>query len=142
MAGFRQIGVVEGFYGRVWSGAERRRFIEVLAPFGLNTYLYCPKHEPALAAEVMRPLSEDETAGLSALVAFCAGRGIALWAGLHLEPPLNIADEGHITAVARKCLALWQLGVTGFSILGKGAHPPPCLCLHPPIGSPPPPRPA
>ena len=55
MAGFRQIGVVEGFYGRVWSGAERRRFIEVLAPFGLNTYLYCPKHEPALAAEVMRP---------------------------------------------------------------------------------------
>ena len=108
MAGFRHVGVVEGFYGRVWRGEERRRFIEFLAPFGLNTYLYCPKQEAALAAEVMRPLSGDETAGMSALADFCAGRGIALWAGLHLEPPLNIADEGHMDAVARKCLALWK----------------------------------
>ena len=116
MAEFRQIGVVEGFYGRVWTEQERRRFIEFLVPFGLNTYLYCPKHEPALAAEVMRPLSAEETAAISALASFCAGHGIALWAGLHLEPPLNIADAGHIDAVARKCLALWEIGVGGFSI--------------------------
>ena len=115
-AGFKQIGVVEGFYGRVWTEEERWRFIETLSPFGLNTYLYCPKHEPALAAEVMRPLSGEEIGRVGALAAFCGERGIALWAGLHLEPPLNISDEAHIKAVARKCLALWKLGVSGFCV--------------------------
>lgn len=115
-AEFKEIGVVEGFYGRVWSAGERQRFIETLAPFGLNTYLFCPKHEPALAAEVMRPLSGGEAAAMGTLAAFCGARGVALWAGLHLEPPLNISDEAHIDAVARKCLALWELGLTGFSV--------------------------
>ncbi len=113
---FREVGVVEGFYGRVWEPRERFAFIESLAPFGLNTYLLCPKHEPALAAEVLRPLGEGEARSLGELAAFCKQRGIALWAGLHLEPPLNVNSAEHLEAVAEKCQALAGIGVTGFSV--------------------------
>ena len=113
---FQEIGVVEGFYGRVWQPAERRAFIASLLPFGLNTYLYCPKHEPALAAEVLRPLNGEEAGHLGELATFCAGRGVALWVGLHLEPPLNVNNAAHLEAVAAKCHGLWKLGVKGFCI--------------------------
>ncbi|MCZ6627840.1 MAG: beta-N-acetylglucosaminidase domain-containing protein [SAR324 cluster bacterium] len=113
---FQEIGVVEGFYGRVWQPAERQAFIASLLPFGLNTYLYCPKHEPALAAEVLRPLNGEEAGHLGELATFCAGRGVALWVGLHLEPPLNVNNAAHLEAVAAKCHGLWKLGVKGFCI--------------------------
>ncbi len=111
---FQETGVVEGFYGRVWDAPERERFIAALLPFGLNTYLFCPKNEPALAADLMRELSAEEGHRLGKLAAFCDARIIALWAGLHLEPPLNTADPGHLDAVARKCRDLNRVGFSGF----------------------------
>ncbi len=114
---FREMGVVEGFYGRVWEPAERSRFIEALLPFGLNTYLYAPKHEPALAAEAMNELSGAGRERLEALAGFCSRNGVALWVGLHLEPPADVRNPEHLAALARKCLALAELGVTGFTLL-------------------------
>jgi hypothetical protein len=115
--GFREIGVVEGFYGRVWTPAERGAFIEALLPFGLNTYLYCPKHEAALAAEAMGELNGEAALRLRELATLCRARGVSLWAGLHLEPPLTPGDPEHLRAIARKCLALAQLGCSGFAVL-------------------------
>ncbi len=116
-ARFREVGVVEGFYGRVWEPAERHRFIDALAPFGLNTYLYCPKHEPPLAKGVLEELSDADAARLGALAAHCRRRQIAPWAGLHLEPPLDMARPEHLQRAAGKCATLHELGFTGFTIL-------------------------
>ncbi len=116
MAGFSRIGLVEGFYGRIWTVMERERLIAALAPFGLNTYLYCPKQEPALGAELMRPLSHEEAGRLSGIADYCHEHRVALWAGLHLEPPFNVSDGEHIEAAAQKCLALWNMGFTGFCV--------------------------
>jgi len=41
-------GIVEGFYGRVWSFETRLAYAEFLAEAGLNTCLYCPKADPHL----------------------------------------------------------------------------------------------
>ena len=112
--GFREIGVVEGFYGRVWDAGERFRFIEALLPFGLNTYLLCPKHEPPLAHDVMGPLSCEERARLGDFAGFCVGKRVKPWAGLHLEPPLDVTNQAHLAAAAEKCRALADLGFSGF----------------------------
>ncbi len=116
-AAFRVIGVVEGFYGRVWSEAEREAFLAGLAPFGLNTYLYAPKHEPALGAALLEPLDKGASQRLHGLHHACEAQGIRLWAGLHLEPPFDPALAAHRAALARKALQLGRLGVTGFAVL-------------------------
>ena len=114
---FARIGVVEGFYGPLWAPAARLRLIERLHPFGLNTYLYAPKHEPLLGAEALRPPTVAETERLAALAAACAERGIDLWVGLHFERPLNPADEKHLATLADKLLVLADAGVRGCAVL-------------------------
>jgi hypothetical protein len=116
-AGFQQIGVVEGFYGRVWSEAEREAFIAGLAPFGLNTYLYAPKHEPALGAALLEPLDKAAAQRLHRLQRLCEERGIALLAGLHLEPPYDPALDAHREALAQKARQIAELGLAGFAVL-------------------------
>jgi hyaluronoglucosaminidase len=39
-------GVVEGYYGRPWSGAARRDVIRFMGDHGLDTFVYGPKNDP------------------------------------------------------------------------------------------------
>lgn len=114
---FQEIGVVEGFYGRVWTPLERETFIDTLLPFGLNIYLYAPKHETALGGGLMEPLQAEAAQRLKKLAGFCAKRKIALWMGLHLEAPLKLSDAAHLQRVAEKVAQLTDLGVRGFAVL-------------------------
>jgi hypothetical protein len=41
-------GILEGFYGRVWSHETRLAYADYLEQAGLNTCLYCPKADPWL----------------------------------------------------------------------------------------------
>jgi len=124
-AAFSEIGVVEGFYGRVWSEAEREAFLAGLSavvaaggtPSPANTYLYAPKGEPALGAQLLEPLDKATAARLHRLHHLCERHGLALWAGLHLEPPFDPAQRPHLTALVRKGLQLTQAGVTGIAVL-------------------------
>ena len=115
--GFQEIGVVEGFYGRVWEPAEREAFIESLLPFGLNTYLYAPKHETALGSALLEPLDEAGGERLGALRDYCVNRKIALWLGLHLEPPFDPAQAAHLERLVKKAEQLSAIGVAGIAVL-------------------------
>jgi len=114
---FAFTGAVEGFYGRVWSPAEREAFIAALAPRGLDAYLFAPKHEPALAADLLAPLDDGTIDRLEALAGCCRAHGVRLYVGLHLEPPLNPADPAHLARLADKARALVRLGVPGLAAL-------------------------
>ena len=114
---FQTIGVVEGFYGRVWKSAEREAFINGLAPLGLNTYLYAPKHEAALGSALLKPLDQAGRDNLKSLVAVCGNHGIVPMAGLHLEPPFEAAQSGHIEKLIRKARELEDIGIQGFGVL-------------------------
>ena len=114
---FHEIGVVEGFYGRVWSEAEREAFIDGLLPFRLDTYLYAPKHDPTLGAQLLAPLDKPGAQRLHRLNQFCAERGIRLLAGLHLEPPFDPARSEHLEQLHRKTLQLCEQGLAGFAVL-------------------------
>jgi hyaluronoglucosaminidase len=114
---FRYTGVVEGFYGPLWAPAARLRFIDDLRRFGLDTYLYAPKHDPLLAKALLEPLLGADADRLRDLAHACAARGIRLLAGLHLEHPFDPTRGEHLEAVAGKCRALAALGLGGFAIL-------------------------
>jgi hyaluronoglucosaminidase len=51
-------GVVEGFYGRSWSHADRMAYASYLPRLGLNSYLYCPKSDPYLRRQWAREWPE------------------------------------------------------------------------------------
>ena len=38
-------GVIEGFYGKPWTRAERFELFDWMAAWGLNTYVYAPKDD-------------------------------------------------------------------------------------------------
>lgn len=43
-----ELGIIEGFYGKPWTWAEREETIAWLAPHGYRFYLYAPKADPYL----------------------------------------------------------------------------------------------
>jgi hypothetical protein len=42
---FRQVGVIEGFYGKPWSHQDRLDMIEFMGEHGLTHYYYVPKND-------------------------------------------------------------------------------------------------
>lgn len=42
----KKSGVIEGFYGVMWSDSEREKLIQTLAKYQLGMYVYAPKNEP------------------------------------------------------------------------------------------------
>ena len=115
--GIREKGVVEGFYGRVWNQQEREAFISFLRPYGLNTYLYAPKHEAALGTDLLGPLGRESAEDLKRLAGFCAEQKISLVPGLHLAPPLEPENPAHLARLKDKVKALADLGITRMAAL-------------------------
>ena len=110
-------GVVEGFYGRPWTPAQRRRLVIRLRDLGLNTYLYAPKDDLRHRARWRDLYDETEAADLRAIISTCADAGVsfiyALAPGLDVAFP---AADGH-AALERKASQLMTLGARHFAVL-------------------------
>jgi hypothetical protein len=57
-------GVVEGYYGRPWSGDARRSVIRFLAARGMNAFVYGPKNDPYHRDRWRERYPDDELADL------------------------------------------------------------------------------
>jgi protein O-GlcNAcase/histone acetyltransferase len=110
-------GVVEGFYGRPWSPAQRRTLVTRLKELGLNTYLYAPKDDLRHRARWRETYPPAEAEELRGLVAACGDAGIEFIYALApgLDPAFNTTD-GH-AALARKAGHLAELGIRHFAVL-------------------------
>ena len=58
------LGVVEGFYGKPWSAAERVRLFERMKEQKMNCYIYAPKDDEKHRAEWRTSYTETELAWL------------------------------------------------------------------------------
>ncbi|HYE29833.1 MAG TPA: beta-N-acetylglucosaminidase domain-containing protein [Methylomirabilota bacterium] len=111
-------GVIEGFYGKPWSPAERDQALRWLTGCGLNTYVYAPKDDLSHRAfwrgdRGPKPPKEE----LKRLVKECERRGITFIYAI--SPGLDIrydAVEDH-DILASRCQMLLDLGATHFAIL-------------------------
>lgn len=111
------LGIIEGFYGPLWTWAEREQLIATLAPAGYDFYLYAPKADPFLRRRWDERHPAAETAALSAFSAYCRERGVRFGIGLSPFEIFNRFDEAARTKLARKLDWLDELGLDDLAIL-------------------------
>jgi len=76
------LGIIEGYYGRPWSWAERTRVVDLLAPRGYRFFLYAPKAATALRRRWREPLAPGELEPVAAFARHCRSRGLRFGVGL------------------------------------------------------------
>ncbi|MCW5893895.1 MAG: beta-N-acetylglucosaminidase domain-containing protein [bacterium] len=109
-------GVVEGYYGRPWSGPARRDVIRFCGQKGLRTFVYGPKNDPYHRDRWREPYPDDVLADLCATVGVArAARVRFVWA---VSPALDLrytcADDRR--ALGRKLRQVARAGVRRFAL--------------------------
>jgi hypothetical protein len=112
-----ELGIIEGFFGRPWSWAERAAQVRFLRPHGYRFYLYAPKGDAYLRRRWQEPHPEAEMERLAAFRAICRAEGVRFGIGLspfelHLHPP-----KGWHAMLAAKIAALAALQPDDLAIL-------------------------
>ena len=81
-------GVIEGFYGRPWSHAQRLALLPRLQAWGLGGYVYAPKDDLALRASWREPHDAADAARLRELIDACRAHGLRF--GYAISPGLDV----------------------------------------------------
>lgn len=110
-------GVVEGFYGRPWSHAERLDLLEQLAALGLNTYFYAPKNDLKHRAIWRETYDDAELALFRELVEACGERGLHFIYGLSPGLDISFSEAAERDRITRRFAQLRELGVRHFALL-------------------------
>ena len=112
-----ELGIIEGFYGPLWSWAQRRQLVQTLAPHGYGFYLYAPKADALLRRrwqEFHPPHVADE---MAAFASFCKAAGVRFGVGLSPFELFNKFDDEARQVLAHKLAFFDQLGLDELAIL-------------------------
>ena len=72
-----ELGLIEGFFGRPWSWADRHEAVRFLGPRGYLFYLYAPKADAFLRRRWQEPFPADALKALAASAARIMTRSAA-----------------------------------------------------------------
>lgn len=110
-------GVIEGFYGRPWTLAERVELFDWMAASGLDTYLYAPKDDLKHRAMWREGYTPDEAGQLAQTIQ--AAERLQRRFIYALSPGLNIcySDDGELKHLQRRFEQLLALGCVHFALL-------------------------
>jgi hyaluronoglucosaminidase len=109
-------GVIEGFYGPVYTAEQRLALFESLPAAGLDTYIYAPKLDPLHRSEWRDPYPAQAMAHFADLAA--RGHDIGVRFVFALSPALDFdPDAGDTERVQQKLFALYDVGVRDFCLL-------------------------
>lgn len=114
---FERRGIVEGFFGPLWSMAHRRRLFTFGAARGMNTYLYAPKDDPYHRKQWRHPYPEAKWRDLLRLMHTAHGRGIDFVYGFHPGEGLHFGDDKAIAILLRKAQRFYDAGIRTFAVL-------------------------
>ncbi|HLV76470.1 MAG TPA: beta-N-acetylglucosaminidase domain-containing protein [Marinobacter sp.] len=118
-----ELGIVEGFYGPLWSWSERRQLVSTLTPHGYSFYLYAPKADPYLRRRWHEPHPHDQTEALAEFARFCQREGVRFGVGLSPFEIFNDFNEDARNALAAKLKMLDRLGIQELAILFDDMRP-------------------
>jgi hyaluronoglucosaminidase len=110
-------GVVEGFYGRPWTHAQRLDLIEFIAARGMNTFVYAPKDDPLLRRAWRVPYSGSDLERLSELADACGRHGLDFVYCLSPGRSIRYSSDDDVAAVSGKLETVSRLGVRHFGLL-------------------------
>jgi hypothetical protein len=110
-------GVVEGFYGRPWSGEQRVRLFGWMARWGLNSYLYAPKDDPKHRACWRELYAGEELRELARLISDSQRHGVTFSYGIGPGLDLRFGSAADVTALERRIGQLQTVGCRSFAVL-------------------------
>lgn len=110
-------GVIEGFYGRPWSKAQRIEMLDWIKAAGLEVFAYAPKDDIKIRARWRELYDEAEAKDLGDLARAAKTRGVTLMGAV--SPCLDIrhSDPQDIAALCSKIGQLDSLGMRFFTLL-------------------------
>ncbi len=109
-------GVIEGFYGPPWSGADRLSQLDFFASTKQNVYVYSPKDDPYLRARWRQPYPPDQLALITQLVERATADHVQFTYAL--SPGLSVCygSDSDEQALVDKLQSIWDSGVRSFAI--------------------------
>lgn len=111
------LGIIEGFYGPLWSWQERRQVVRALAPHGYRNYWYAPKADAFLRRRWSEAHPDPVASDLADFAGFCRDQSVRFGVGLSPFEIFNNFDQPAKAALTDKLAALDQIGVTNLAIL-------------------------
>jgi beta-N-acetylglucosaminidase len=110
-------GVIEGFYGRAWTAAQRVEMLDWIAAAGMNTFVYGPKDDIKIRARWRELYDEPEAAELKTLLHAARARGLNLMVAI--APCLDVvySDYADLGALKRRLDQLLDLDIKQFALL-------------------------
>ena len=114
---FQRRGIVEGFFGPLWSMGHRRRLFEFGAARGMNTYLYAPKDDPYHRKLWRRPYPAAQWRELLRLIRAARAQRIDFVYGFHPGEGLYFGDDCAVGILLRKAQRFYDAGVRTFAVL-------------------------
>jgi hyaluronoglucosaminidase len=114
---FQRRGIVEGFFGPLWSMEHRRRLFEFGAARGMNTYLYAPKDDPYHRKLWRRSYPAAQWRELLRLIRAAQKQQIDFAYGFHPGEGLYFGDDRAVRILLRKAQRFYDAGVRTFAVL-------------------------
>ena len=114
---FQRRGIVEGFFGPLWSMAHRSALFEFGAARGMNTYLYAPKDDPYHRKLWRRPYPPRKWLQLRRLIRRAQKNQIDFVYGFHPGEGLCFSEREPVRILLTKAQRFYDAGVRIFAVL-------------------------
>jgi hyaluronoglucosaminidase len=114
---FQRRGIVEGFFGPLWSMAHRKALFDFGAARGMNTYLYAPKDDPYHRKLWCQPYPPKQWRQILQLIRQAQKNKIDFVYGFHPGEGLCFSDNEPMAILLRKAERFYDAGVRTFAVL-------------------------
>ena len=113
---FERRGIVEGFFGPLWTMSQRAKLFEFGAARGMNTYLYAPKDDPYHREHWTKPYPAGQWRVLQQLIRHAQKRKIDFVYGFHPGQGLCFSAETPVRTLLAKAQRFYDAGVRTFAV--------------------------
>ncbi len=117
-----ELGIIEGFYGRPWTWAEREEAAVYLAEHGYRFYHFAPKADLYLRRRWQELHPAEDAAGLASLSRTCRAHGMRFGVGLSPYEIYRDFNADVRDALQRKLAFLDEIGIDDLAILFDDMH--------------------
>lgn len=115
--GFSARGVIEGFYGRPFTHAERLDLLTFLGRRGFDCYVYAPKNDPLHRERWREPYPEADLARFRELASTADRVGVRFFYAIAPGLTYDARDPKEFDLLAAKITALVSAGARGVALL-------------------------
>ena len=116
-------GVIEGFYNRPWTMAQRLHLFRKMNQYKLNSYLYAPKDDAKHRSKWRELYTKEECRDIQQLIECCKKNNVIFFYGISPGLDIRYSDKEEVALLLAKVKQIQGLGCEGFAILWDDIEP-------------------